>query len=236
MDDPFLHVLVFIDAPQQQMKPQAIKKPAIAAAVARSEARRTIGAHRAGPRRGEGGNGTERLGAHCRQRPDQCAGSLRRAASPLANSAWVPEDAGPPTHSATCCTNRLVQVRRRTAGRQLSYLCFLRSTCLRSMLCANPCSCTHIQARLSTQRQANRACPKLRCPGRHRHREHASAQRAAPADGRSVGGSGAANGDLRGASGHLKLAWGAGASLSGNAAKFSPHLSGQIWPNVPLRE
>src|SRR5262245_12942580 len=84
-------------------------------------------------------------------------GSLKRAASPLANSACVPEDAGPATHSATCCTNRLVQVRRHTAGRQLSYLCFLIPTCLRSMHGANPCSSTQIQARLSTQR-AGAAC------------------------------------------------------------------------------
>jgi hypothetical protein len=37
-DDAFLHVLVVIDAPQQQMKRRAIKKPAADAAVARPEA------------------------------------------------------------------------------------------------------------------------------------------------------------------------------------------------------
>ena len=37
-DDTFLRVLVVIDAPQQQMKPQAIKKPTVAATVARPEA------------------------------------------------------------------------------------------------------------------------------------------------------------------------------------------------------
>jgi hypothetical protein len=46
---------------------------------------------------------------------------------------------------------------RHTLRRKISKLCFLRPTCLRSMLCANPCSCTHIQARLSTQR-AGAAC------------------------------------------------------------------------------
>src|SRR5260370_7071174 len=38
-DDAFLHVLVVINAPQQQMKRHAIKKPAAVAAVARPEAR-----------------------------------------------------------------------------------------------------------------------------------------------------------------------------------------------------
>jgi hypothetical protein len=37
-DDAFLHVLVVIDAPQQQMKRRVIKAPAAAAAVARPEA------------------------------------------------------------------------------------------------------------------------------------------------------------------------------------------------------
>src|SRR5262249_38365324 len=36
-DDTFLHVLVVIDAPQQQMKRRTIKKPAVAAAVARAD-------------------------------------------------------------------------------------------------------------------------------------------------------------------------------------------------------
>src|SRR5262245_33510077 len=35
----FLHVLVIIEAPQQQMKRHAVKKPAVAAAVARPEPR-----------------------------------------------------------------------------------------------------------------------------------------------------------------------------------------------------
>src|SRR5207247_10642099 len=38
-DDAFLHVLVVIDAPQQQMKRRAIKKPAAAAALACPETR-----------------------------------------------------------------------------------------------------------------------------------------------------------------------------------------------------
>src|SRR4051794_2118599 len=38
-DDAFLHVLVVIDAPQQQMKRDAVKKSAMAAAVAGPEAR-----------------------------------------------------------------------------------------------------------------------------------------------------------------------------------------------------
>src|SRR5215469_1847578 len=38
-DNSFLHVLVVIDAPQQQTKRHVVKKPAAAAAVARPEAR-----------------------------------------------------------------------------------------------------------------------------------------------------------------------------------------------------
>ena len=48
-------------------------------------------------------------------------------------------------------------------------------------------------------RQADRAGHELRRPGRDRHREHAAAQRAAPAHRRSHRGAGAADRDLRGA-------------------------------------
>ena len=46
-------------------------------------------------------------------------------------------------------------------------------------------------------RQADRAGQELRRPGRHRHREHAAAQRAAPAHRRSDRGAGAADRDRR---------------------------------------
>ena len=46
-------------------------------------------------------------------------------------------------------------------------------------------------------READRAHPEFRRPGRHRHREHTAAQRVAPAHGRSVRGAGAAGRDQR---------------------------------------
>ena len=58
----------------------------------------------------------------------------------------------------------------------------------------------------AVHRQADRAGAELRRPGRHRHREHAAAQRAAPAHRRSERGAGAADRDLGGAQGHLQLA------------------------------
>ena len=54
-------------------------------------------------------------------------------------------------------------------------------------------------------RQADRTGAELRRASRHRHREHAAAQRAAPAHRRSQRGAGAADRDLRGAEGHLQL-------------------------------
>ena len=54
----------------------------------------------------------------------------------------------------------------------------------------------------AVHRQADRAGAELRRPGRDRHREHAAAQRAAPAHRRSHRIAGAADRDLRGAEGH----------------------------------
>ena len=54
-------------------------------------------------------------------------------------------------------------------------------------------------------RQADRAGAELRRPGRHRHREHAAAQRAAPAHRRSDRIAGAADRDRRRAQGHQPL-------------------------------
>ena len=58
----------------------------------------------------------------------------------------------------------------------------------------------------TVHRQADRAGHELRRAGRHRHREHAAAQRAAPAHRRSERVAGAADRDLRGAASHLQLA------------------------------
>ncbi len=55
-------------------------------------------------------------------------------------------------------------------------------------------------------RQADRASHELRRAGRHRHREHAAAQRAAPAHRRSERGAGATDRHLGGAAGYLQLA------------------------------
>ena len=54
----------------------------------------------------------------------------------------------------------------------------------------------------AVHRQADRTGAELRRPGRDRHREHAAAQRAAPAHRRSLRVAGAADRDLRGAQGH----------------------------------
>ncbi len=58
----------------------------------------------------------------------------------------------------------------------------------------------------AVHRQANRTGPELRRPGGDRHREHAAAQRAAPAHRRSLRVAGAADRDLGGAAGHLQFA------------------------------
>ena len=69
---------------------------------------------------------------------------------------------------------------------------------------------------------------ELRRPGRHRHREHPAAQRAAPAHGRSERGAGAADRDLGGAAGHLQLARRAGAGVPGHAGERDADLRGQV--------
>ena len=65
-------------------------------------------------------------------------------------------------------------------------------------------------------------------PGGHRHREHAAAQRAAPAHRRSDRVAGAADRDLGGAQGHLQLAGRAGAGVPGHAGECDSHLRGQV--------
>ena len=80
----------------------------------------------------------------------------------------------------------------------------------------------------AVHRQADRAGAELRRPGRHRHREHAAAQRAAPAHRRSLRIAGAADRDLRGAEGHLQLAGRAGAGVPGHAGERDAHLRGQV--------
>ena len=76
--------------------------------------------------------------------------------------------------------------------------------------------------------QADRASEELRRAGRHRHREHAAAQRVAPAHRRSHRIAGAADGDLRGAEGHLQLARRAGAGVQRHAGERDAHLRGQV--------
>jgi len=65
-------------------------------------------------------------------------------------------------------------------------------------------------------------------PGRHRHREHAAAQRAARS-------SGAADRDVRGVAGHQQLARRAGARVRNHAGKRGAHLRGKIRGAVPGR-
>ena len=82
----------------------------------------------------------------------------------------------------------------------------------------------------AVHRQADRAGAELRRPGGHRHRERAAAQRAAPAHRRSHRVAGAADGDVGGAAGHLKLARRAGAGVRRHAgecrrASATPNLA-----------
>ena len=77
-------------------------------------------------------------------------------------------------------------------------------------------------------RQADRAGEELRRAGRDRHREHAAAQRTAPAHRRSHRVAGAADRDLGGAEGHLQLARRAGAGVRRHAGECHPHLRGQV--------
>ena len=65
----------------------------------------------------------------------------------------------------------------------------------------------------AVHRQANRAGTELRRPSRHRHREHAAAQRIAPTHRRSHRIAGAADGDVRSAEGHKFVAWRTGACV-----------------------
>ena len=78
------------------------------------------------------------------------------------------------------------------------------------------------------QRQANRVGAELRRAGRHRHREHAAAQRAAPAHRRSRRIAGAADRDVGSAEGHQFFARRAGAGLRRNAGKRHAYLRGQV--------
>ena len=67
------------------------------------------------------------------------------------------------------------------------------------------CNCYLPPGSTPVHRQANRAGQEFRRPSRHRHREHPTAQRAAPAHRRSFRIVGAADGDIGGAEGHLKF-------------------------------
>ena len=87
----------------------------------------------------------------------------------------------------------------------------------------------------AVHRQADRAGAELRRPGRHRHREHAAAQRTAPAHRRSQRIAGAADRDVGSAEGHLQLARRAGARVQRHARERDPHLPGQFRQPAPGR-
>ena len=84
----------------------------------------------------------------------------------------------------------------------------------------------------AVHRQADRAGAELRRAGRHRHREHAAAQRTAPAHRRSHRVAGAADRDLRGAEGHQLLARRPGAGVPGHAGECDAHLRGKVRHHV----
>ena len=81
----------------------------------------------------------------------------------------------------------------------------------------------------SIHRQADRAGAELRRAGRHRHREHAAAQRAAPAHRRSLRGAGATDGNRGGAEGHLQLARDLQPVFQAMLADCDANLRGQFW-------
>ena len=82
-------------------------------------------------------------------------------------------------------------------------------------------------------RQADRAGDEFRRPGRHRHREHAAAQRIAPAHRRSHRVAGAADGDLGGVARHQLVARRTAAGISSHAGKCHAAVSRKIWRSVP---
>src|SRR5262245_13644842 len=71
--------------------------------------------------------------------------------------------------------------------------------------------------------------------GRHRDREHAPAQRAAPAHGRPHRVAAAADGDVGGAASYLQLARRAGAGVRGDAGERYAPVRGQFWKFVSAR-
>ena len=73
-------------------------------------------------------------------------------------------------------------------------------------------------------RQADRAADEFRRPGRHRHREHAAAQRIAAI-------AGAADGDGGRAARHQQLAGRAGAGVPSHAGERDAHLRREVWRN-----
>ncbi len=76
----------------------------------------------------------------------------------------------------------------------------------------------------SLHRQANRVRAEFRRPGRHRHREHAVAQRIAPAHNGPYRIAGAADRDIGSSQGHLEFARRAGARVQRGAGKCHAHL------------
>ena len=70
---------------------------------------------------------------------------------------------------------------------------------------------------------------ELRRPGRHRHREHAPAQRAAPAHRRSLRVAGAADRDLRGAQGHRSSPGELAAGVRRHTGERDRPVRRQIW-------
>src|SRR5262249_30949089 len=80
--------------------------------------------------------------------------------------------------------------------------------------------------------QADRADHEFRQPGRHRHREHAAAQRAAAAHRRSERVAGAADRDLGGAARHFELTRRAGAGVPCHARERDARLRVKLWHPV----
>ena len=76
---------------------------------------------------------------------------------------------------------------------------------------------------------------QLRCPSRHRHREHAAAQRAAAAHDRPYRVPGAADGDIGGPQGHQLIAWRFTAGVPVHAGECGAYLPSQFWRTISSR-
>ena len=169
-----------------------------------------------------------RHAAECVEVPASSAARSRRVAGTRRSSALVQTKAGRPHRRRAQADpdHRIAAAKTSAAARTLLGVPMLKDDELVGAIVIY----RQEVARSPTSRSS---WSELRRAGRHRHREHAAAQRAAPAHRRSHRVAGAADRDLRGAEGHLQLAGRAGAGVRGHAGERDAHLRGQVRHAVP---